>query len=362
MRDRLYRKILKPHTAVKTVVAGFGLSGRVFHSPIIQHTSLLALHGIMTSGDEAAKIYPKARIYRSFEEVIQDQEVELVFVCTPHHLHFQHAAAALMAGKHVVVEKPVTPGSEELRQLIQISEAHNRLLIPYHNRRWDGDFLTVAEVIKSGYLGEVVDFESRFDRYSPVVNRAEWRYATPDGGGTLLDLGPHLIDQALLLFGPPDSVYASLQILRDGSKCNDAFDLKFYYPRLIVSLRAGIFVKKAGYRFQVHGTQGSFLKRGIDPQEADLKLGKVNWQQFGADRPKYYGELCSCLYDEGRPSEFRTIEGQYRSFYQQIASAILNQKPSPVSVHDALMVAELIELAQESHRLQKNLNYSPKKL
>ncbi|HCT69954.1 MAG TPA: oxidoreductase, partial [Bacteroidales bacterium] len=189
--------VTQPGHIIPTGIAGFGYSGKVFHAPFVHAHAGYRLSAFVTTGNEAAQLYPSAKIYRSFKEILAAGDLELIVLCTPHPLHVSQAIEAMRAGKHVVIEKPVAMNSRDAGKLISAASETGRQWFPYHNRRWDGDFLTVRQLISSGVLGHIVEFGSHFDRYSPVVMRAGWRYLDEDGGGTLFDLGPHLIDQTI---------------------------------------------------------------------------------------------------------------------------------------------------------------------
>ncbi len=345
--------------AINTAIVGFGLSGRVFHAPLIAFHKGFSLHTVMTSGKEAGQLYPGVRIAASFHQVIQDSAVELVVLCSPHQLHAQQAIDAMKAGKDVVIEKPVALNSKELRKVIKVSHETGRSFFPFHNRRWDGDFLTVKHLFREGYLGDIVEFESRFDRFSPEVNRAEWRYTDERNGGTLFDLGPHLVDQAIHLFGHPAAVHALLFQQRKGSQTNDAFDLRLLYKNTVVSLKAGIFIPMPGPRFQVHGKKGSYIKYGLDMQESRLKEGKLpNSSGFGADLVKNHGMVQSEMLDGGSKIKFPTFDGNYLQFYEEVYAALRLKKPAPVSAIDAIAGLRVLEIALESHKQGKVMQFT----
>lgn len=338
-------------------MVGFGLSGKVFHAPFIKASSFFNLHTIVSSGKEAKIRYPESKVTNSFDGLLSDQDVELVVLCTPHHLHAGQAIRALEAGKHVVIEKPVAMSSAEMEQIMHAAHKAGKMVFPYHNRRWDGDFLTLQHLIAEGYLGEVHDFESHFDRYQPDVSRAEWRYVNENGGGTLFDLGPHLIDQAVCLFGKPDAVWCRLLIQRPGSKVNDSFELKLFYPKTIATLRAGIFVREPGPRFQVHGTLGSFIKFGLDTQEAALKKGKKpEGKNFGAEPQKKYGLLHSVAQQEAIRKKIPTIPGRYMGFYDNVYYSLTGNGNPEVAAADALLNLQIIEAALISNIEKRIIN------
>jgi scyllo-inositol 2-dehydrogenase (NADP+) len=341
---------------IQAGVVGFGLSGRVFHSPFIQTHPDFHLHTIVTSGSEAAKFYPNAGIEKDFATLISTADIDLVAICTPHQYHMQQACAALEAGKNVVIEKPVAMSSADIQTIIVAAKSAGRMVFPYHNRRWDGDFLTLRHLISEGYIGEVLDFESHFDRYSPELNRAEWRYNHESSGGTLFDLGPHLIDQALCLFGAPEAVWCRLYRQRPESKVADTFDLKLIYPGHTATLRAGVFVREPGPRFQVHGKLGSYIKYGLDVQEGLLKNGKMPaGKNFGDEPKKQYGLLHSMANGKTIRLKYPTLPGYYMGFYEDVYNVLTGNKAPEIKIEDALLTLRIIEAAQVSNDEGRNV-------
>ena len=344
-------------TPIRTAVVGFGLSGRVFHTPFVDRHPDFELHTIVTSGIEAGKVYPSARIIRSFEEMLGDSSIDLVVLATPHPMHYAQAMAALEAGKHVIIEKPVTMSSKDMQKIGDRSMACGKNVFPYHNRRWDGDFMTLQQIIREGRLGEVLDFESHFDRYQPAVSRAEWRYTQAEGGGTMYDLGPHLIDQAICLFGKPQGVWCRLHFQREGSLANDSFDLKLFYQKTTATLQASVFVRETGPRFQVHGTLGSYVKYGLDIQEAALKKGKKpDTAGFGWESRRMFGVLNSVAGKEPLKIKYPTLPGHYMGFYEDVLASLRENKAQIVSVEVAIQNLEIIEAAIFSHNQKSVIN------
>lgn len=334
---------------ITAAVIGYGLSGKVFHAPFLHVHEGFRLKTILTSGEEAQKRYPEVNIARSFEDILADEEIELVAICTPNKLHFEQAKQALEAGKHIVLEKPVTPGYEEALELIELAENTDRIIFPYQNRRWDGDFLTLKELIGIGRLGRVHNFVSHFDRYVPEIGRAAWRYEGEAGGGTLYDLGVHMIDQALLLFGPPKAVFCRLFTQREGSRNDDTFDLNLIYDDLHVTLKAGVLVREPGPRFIVHGTKGSFRKIGLDNQEPQLREGKMPGEPgFGEEPEEMWGLLT--LDDNGVPvkEKVKTRKGNYMGFYGDVYESIAGRKSPEVTMEQAALNIRVIEMAKKS--------------
>jgi predicted dehydrogenase len=338
-------------------IVGFGLSGQVFHAPFIDVNPHFNLHTIVTSGTLAGEKYPSVKITSSFDELLANPEIDIVIVCSPNALHFPHASAALQAGKHVIVEKPFTVNSAEAQNLIEIANEAGKYVFPFHNRRWDSDFLTIKYLIAQGLLGKVVDYESRFDRFTPSIKRAGWKYQQKEGGGTLFDLGIHLIDQTVSLFGTPEGVFCRLFNQREGSVTDDSFDLKLIYPDLNVTLKASVFVKEPGPRFQVHGTQGSFVKYGLDCQESQLKLNtKPGTKGFGIEPISQRGILNTGLLGKEFRGRYKTLPGDYMEFFNNVYSVIANGTEMAIKPEDALLNIRIIEAARKSDQEKKSIH------
>lgn len=334
---------------ITTAVIGYGLSGKVFHAPFLNVHRGFRLKTILTSGEEAKNHYPDVGIVRNYEDILADDEIELVAICTPNIYHFEQAGQALRAGKHIVLEKPVTPGHEEALKLKEIAEKNNLTIFPYQNRRWDGDFLTLKELIGTGKLGRIHNFISHFDRYVPEIGRAAWRYKGEPAGGTLYDLGVHMIDQALVLFGKPKAVFCQLFTQRKGSRNDDTFDLKLIYDDLNVTLKAGVMVRDPGPRFIVHGTKGSFRKSGLDTQEPQLRQGMIpDDRGFGLEPEEMWGQIT--LDDEGSTVRemVKTLPGNYMGFYDDVFESVVNGKTPAVTMEQAALNIRVIEMAKRS--------------
>ncbi len=330
-------------------IAGFGLSGKVFHAPFLDAHPGFRLKAFATTGDEAARLYPDSVICRNFNDLIHDKDIRLIVICTPHLLHVSQAIEAMEAGKDVIIEKPVAMSSRDVKTLIRMAEASGKRWFPYHNRRWDGDFLTVRQLIKEKTLGNITDFESHFDRYTPEIGRAAWRYNDASGGGTLFDLGPHLIDQTVALFGKPDSVWCKLYTRRRESKASDSFDLKLFYPETTATLKAGVFMAEPGPRFQVHGTLGSYIKYGVDPQEARLRNGaKAGSPAIGKERVSDYGILATYSRGELNRRRYPTLNGNYMGFYDNVYKVLTRGGKPEINADDALLNLLIIEAAIRS--------------
>lgn len=339
---------------IRVGVVGFGLAGRVFHAAVVHATPGLELACIVQrSGNEAAEAYPQMRIARSLDELLSDLSIRLVVVATPNDTHFDLARQCLLAGRAVVIDKPFTVTSEEAAELIRLARQRNLLLTAYQSRRWDGDFKTVRDLLASEQLGRLVTFESHFDRFRQQPKPGAWRESTRLGGGILFDLGSHLIDQALTLFGLPQNLYADVRTEREGFVTDDAFDLELTYPRLRVWLRSTMSALAAGPRFAAHGTAGSFVKYGIDPQEDAIKRGEViGSKHWGEDAESDWGTLKLAAGDTQRVP---TRPGDYRELYANVRDALLGRAELEVRPEDAWRTARMIELARESSAQGKRL-------
>ena len=344
-------------------VVGFGLGGRVFHAPFVNAVNGLRLAAIMQrKGDEAAKAYPAAQIVRSLDEMLANKAIELVVVTTPNATHFALAKQALEAGKHVVIDKPFTATSEEALALGQLAKSKGLLAVPFHNRRWDGDFLTVKKLIAEQALGRLVTFESHFDRFRPAPRAGIWQEAENPANGMLFDLGPHLVDQALALFGPPDSITASVRSDRDGTAIEDAFDITLSYPGangkgLLAHCRTSYLACDNSPRFLLHGTRGSFRKHGLDPQETALvggaKLPKLESSDVWLQESELAWGALTVAPTPAAPeklveSRVKTEIGDYRGFYANVRAAILGAAPPALTAEDGYRVIRLLELARQS--------------
>jgi len=335
-------------------LVGFGMAGQIFHAPLISRTQGLHLHTVVSS--DAAKVdaaYPGTRVRGDAASAFADPSIDLVVIATPNMTHAPLALAALAQGKHVVVDKPFALDLEQARQIVAAASAAKRMLSVFHNRRWDADFLTLRALVERGTLGEVMEFHSHFDRYRPVV-ADRWRERNEPGAGVLFDLGPHLVDQALQLFGPPESVFADLVSQREGAQVDDYFQVTLRYRRRRVVLHAGAMVAASSLRFAVHGTRASFIKRGTDPQEAALKRGEVpGGKGWGID--PLPGQLHVPREAGIHLEDVRGPAGDYPHFYRAVEAAVRLGSAPPVTPAEAMQVMRLLQLAQDSARQNRAL-------
>jgi scyllo-inositol 2-dehydrogenase (NADP+) len=332
---------------VNVGVIGFGLAGASFHAPLVEAVERLKLAAIVTSRtDEVAKAFPKAAVVPTAEALIADPSIGLIVIATPNDLHAPLAKAALLAGKHVVIDKPFAVDPADGIELIALAKERGLVLSVFHNRRWDADFLTVLEVLGGGALGEVMLTELRWDRFRPAI-KPGWREATVErGGGMLADLGPHLIDQALQLFGPPEAVTADIAAQRPDVVVDDYFELTLHYGARRVIVSASTLVVSPRPRFSLHGSNGSFVKHGLDQQEAMLRAGaSANDAGYGEEAPEAFGTLTLA---DGEPELVPSIRGDWRRYYEGVADAILDGAAPPVDPAEALLGLDLIALARRS--------------
>ena len=339
---------------------GYGIAGRVFHAPVIQSVPGLKLKKVVERhADESRKNYPWVEVVRHAAAVLQDEEIDLVVITTPNDSHFELARQSLLANKHVVVEKPFTTTSAEARQLIELSRAQNRIISVHQNRRWDGDFQTVKRVLEAKLLGRMVEYESHFDRFRNHAQPGAWREAEGPGSGVLFDLGSHLIDQAQVLFGLPQMISADIRTQREFAKTDDNFELILHLDALKVTLKAGMLAREQSPRFILHGTNGSFIKYGLDPQEEALKQGLApTAPKWGEEPEEQWGTLNIDIHGLHVKGRIETIAGCYQAYYQNLVDAIKGRAELAVKPEEAMNTIRIIELAIQSNHQKRTLPYS----
>ncbi|MEH6452060.1 MAG: oxidoreductase [Psychromonas sp.] len=337
---------------IKTAIIGYGFSAKTFHLPFIDALPDFDVTAISSSQADAVKSdWSSVNHYLSAEEMLLNSDAQLVIITAPNDVHFSLAKLALENNKHVILEKPFVTKIEDGQKLIELAAEKNLLLSVYHNRRWDGDFLTVKKFIAENTLGNIKHFESHFDRFRPIV-RQRWRENAQNGGGILFDLAPHLIDQTLQLFGIPEAVTAQCEMMREGSTNIDYFNLTLHYPDKIALLNASLFCAGPNLRFNIQGDKATYRKLGLDPQEDRLKAGiRPTSPDWGKEETAQHGHL----YFEDSSQTAVTECGGYQEFYRQVADAIKHGSKPPVTAEDALWNIRIIELAMESSRLGKTL-------
>jgi scyllo-inositol 2-dehydrogenase (NADP+) len=345
---------------VRVGLVGFGLAGQSFHAPIIRSVPGLELACILDrSGSVAQQKYPDVRIARTLEDLLADEQIRLCVIATPNASHFDLSQRCLLAGRDVVIDKPFATNSSDALQLVELAEKNGRLLTVYQNRRLDGDFLTVRKLLASDTLGRVVAYTSHYDRFRPTPKANAWRERPEPGSGILFDLGAHLFDQALVLFGTPRRISASVFSERKGSQVDDAFDVRFEYAEMRAYLHASMMACAPGPRFVLHGTKGSFVKYGMDPQEAILRRGDPpGGPHWGEEPESDWGTLARPDGDSRITEKIRTEDGDYRQFYANVRDAITEGKPLAVPPREALRNIRAIELVQQSSRERPTIPWS----
>ncbi len=336
---------------IKTALCSFGMSGWVFHAPFIDINPGFELYAVWErTKDLAQEKFPGIKTYRTLEEMLADEAIELVVVNTPNFTHFEYTKKALEAGKNVVVEKPFTVTVSEAETLIALANQKQKLLSVFQNRRYDSDFRTLQKVLKTNPLGALVDVEMHFDRFKDEPGPKAHKETPGPGTGSLYDLGAHLIDQALVLFGKPEKLFADIRIVRPAiSQVDDYFNIILFYPQLRVHVKSSYAVREAlpGYIF--HGQKGSFIKAKTDIQEDTLKTGKkpggADWgKEPESEKGLLHTEIDGKIVNELVVSE----QGNYGDYYEGIYQAIRNGKPLPVTGEEGLAVIKIIEAAYES--------------
>ncbi|MBA7847386.1 oxidoreductase [Klebsiella sp. RHBSTW-00484] len=340
--------------AIRVGLIGYGYASKTFHAPLISGTPGMTLAAV-SSSDESKVLadWPVVKVVSDPGQLFSDPTLDLIVIPTPNDTHFPLAKAALEAGKHVVVDKPFTVTLSQARELDVVAKREGRLLSVFHNRRWDSDFLTVKALINEGLLGEVGYFESHFDRYRPQV-RNRWREQGGPGSGIWYDLGPHLLDQVVNLFGLPVSMNVDLAQLRPGSQSTDYFHAVLAYPQRRVVLHGTLLAAAETARYIIHGSRGSYVKYGLDPQEERLKGGdRLPQEDWGYDMRD--GLLTRVEGEERSEESWLTLPGNYPAYYAAIRDALNGSGDNPVPAGQAIQIMELIELGLESARHRATL-------
>ena len=343
---------------IEVGLIGFGLAGRAFHAPVIRAVPGLHLAAILQrSGGEAAEKYPDVRIVRGVEEILAIPEVRLVVIATPNETHYPFARRCLEAGRDVVVDKPFTTTLEEAISLVEIAKKHNRLLTVYQNRRYDGDFQAIRQLVESDTLGRIVRFETTYDRDRTQLKPGAWRETSRLGSGILFDIAPHLIDHALVLFGLPEAVTADVRIERENAAADDAFDITLYYANSMRAvLRSSILAAAPRPRFVLLGTQGSFVKQTFDPQEMNLRRGYIpSDAAWGAEPEENWGVLTVPTGDSFEQRRIPSANCDYRDFYANVRDTLLGRAALAVTPEYALDVMRILELARSSSEQRRTL-------
>lgn len=337
---------------VRAALLSYGMSGEVFHAPLISANPGFELVSIVERrASRSSSHYSGIKIVRSVEDVIADPQIELVIVNTPNETHFDYAARAMRAGKHVVVEKPFTVTSAEARELIEISKTTQRLLTVFQNRRWDSDFLTVQRVLREGRLGKVVEVSAHYDRFRNYIEANTWKEEVSAGTGILFNLGSHMLDQMVVLFGLPQWVDARIGVQRPGGKVDDFYDIRMEYANHLVIVKSSYLVKASMPRYIIHAVNGSFVKYGIDPQEQALKERRSpDDPSWGTEPPSQSGKLSLLEGGKNLEETVPSERGDYRAFYNNVFNAVRKKAALAVRPEESLEVIRLIETCYESNR------------
>jgi scyllo-inositol 2-dehydrogenase (NADP+) len=329
---------------LNVALIGFGLSGRYLQAPFFIENPNFLLKTIVTNSQNPTHIFPSVTWKTSFEEVIADKSIDLVSICTPSATHFEYAQKALLAGKHVLVEKPMTATSAQAEELINIAKKQGKILTIYQNRRFDSDFKTVKKIVENGFLGEIHTFEAHYNRYKPVLNPKRWKEVASPANGILYDLGAHIIDQTLVLFGLPKSVSGEVFTQREGSEIDDAFDIRLDYDKLRVTLKSSLLIREDTPRYIIHGNQGSFIKYGIDCQEDHLKLGiSPRNETFGIEPKENWGTLNTDIGHLHFTGKIETEKGSWMELFQNLYEAIKEGKELIIKPELVLEQIRIIE-------------------
>jgi scyllo-inositol 2-dehydrogenase (NADP+) len=345
---------------ILTAICSFGMSGLVFHGPSLKVLPQFKIHKILErTKNVSAFRYPEATIVRSYQEIINDPDVELVIVNTPDFLHFEMAKQAIEAGKHVVVEKPFTKTSGDAVELINLAKKKGVILTVYQNRRLDGGYLTVKKVIEEKLLGRIVEFEAHYDRFRNFIREGSWKEDGDERTGVLFNLGSHIVDQTVQLFGVPLAVTAHLSVLRTGGRTTDNFDIRLHYNNFNTFLRSSYLVREMGPQYILHGTEGSFTKNGRDIQEEMLTSHHLpNEQGWGKEPESDWGTLNTTFNGLHFYGKIETIPGNLARFYDNLYNVIREGKELLVEPEEALTTIRILEACLESNRLKKTIEFS----
>jgi scyllo-inositol 2-dehydrogenase (NADP+) len=337
---------------IRVGVVGYGMASQVMHLPFITTLKQYQLVSVLERhNNKAQEKYPFVQIVRSIDELVSDPSIDLIVITTPNDTHFPYAQKALLAGKNVVLEKPFTNTSAEAMALVELSRKSGKILSVYQNRRYVNDFLTIKKLLGEKLLGDIVEFEGHYDRYRPEAKPNAWREENIPGSGILYDLGAHLIDQALCLFGIPQTITADVRMQRPHARVDDYFDLRLDYGFTKVILESGMLVREPGPRYMIHGFKGSFLKYGEDPQEALLRTWVLpNTPQWGEEPPEMWGLLHTEVDGKIIREKYPSIPGNFGYFYQNLYKTIVLGEKLREKPEHGFNSIRMIELALESNR------------
>lgn len=337
---------------INTAMVGFGLSAQTFHLPFIHSNPQFALKAIVSSKPaQVASLPGNIKCYATIDELLHNVDIELVVVTSPNHTHYEYGEKILRAGHHLVMEKPLAVSLKETQALTLLAEQQQRLLFPFHNRRFDGDFLTLKNLISTGAVGDIKCVESRMDRFRPTISE-KWKEQTGVGTGLWFDLGPHLLDQTLHLFGEPDALTANIVAQRSNCEVPDYFDVTLHFPDKLVKLGGSNLHAAPQRRFLLQGTTATYEKYGHDPQEQQLIAGMdPHHEDYGVSLAQQQGKL----YDKSSQAIITTKPGHYGNFYRGVANTLNNNVTPEITTADALLVAKYIDMAIKSQEMGKTI-------
>lgn len=334
---------------IQVGLVGFGLSGRFLQAPFFEVLPHFNLKKIVTSRPIPKNLFPTAEAAYSIDSLLEDTEIELIAICTPNSTHFELTKKCLEAGKHVLVEKPATATKAEAAELYDLAKSKNLTLCVYQNRRFDSDFLTCLKILKGGFLGKVHTYNAHYNRYKPELNAKQWKEEADPTNGILYDLGAHLIDQAIFLFGKPESYSGEVYTQREGSTVDDAFFVQLNYKDIKVRLHSSLLIASPGPKFEIHGTAGSFHKYGIDVQEDHLKAGMSPVDEhFGIETSSNFGTLTTTLNSVSMEAKITTEQGNWKLLYINLAETIRLGKELFIKPEEILSQMEILESVKKS--------------
>ena len=349
---------------IRTGIIGFGPGGNTFHAPIIDTTEGLQISKIRARKESEVNLakqrYPHAVITDNADDIINDADIDLIVIATPNDSHHSLTKQALLANKNVVVDKPFTITTADADDLIKIAKKQNKILSVHHNRRYDSDFKTIKKLLKANMLGRLVEFESHYDRFRNYLKPGAWREKDERGSGILYDLGAHLIDQPLVLFGFPQAITADIRAQREGTKATDNFELILHYPNLKVTLKGGMLVSQPLPRYILLGDKGSFVKYGLDVQEVALKAGLTPYTKndWGIEPESVWGNLVTEINGLKFSGKIESEIGDYRDYYANVRDAISDNKTLDVTAEHARNIIRVIELAIQSNDEKRTIDCS----
>ena len=339
---------------LNVALIGFGLSGRYLQAPFFEANTNFNLKTIVSNSQNPKDFFPFVQVAKSLDEVLADSAIDLISICSPNSTHFEYAKRSLLANKHVLVEKPFTATTEEAEELILLAKRQEKILSIFQNRRFDSDFLTVKKIIEGNFMGEIHSFEIHFNRFKPVLNPKKWKEIVGAGSGIIYDLGSHIIDQVITLFGVPKAVWGQTFTQRENSEIDDAFDIRLDYGKLKVTLKSSLLVREDTPRYIIHGTKGSFIKHGIDVQEDHLKMGmKPTDDDFGIEAVKNYGILHTEINGLIFKGTVETEKGNWGLLFQNLHDAIVDGKELLIKPEEILEQIRIIEKVKH-----QSLNHS----